>query len=170
VTERLVKAVADESAKGGALLVATTDLDKQESVIWDLGAIARQGGEAARVLFRDVLVASASIPGLFPPVLIHVEGGGASYDEMHVDGGTTLPFFVATEIAQILPREFERLRGARVFVLVNGQLGARPQTTRERPVAVLSRSFSAGLMHASRRSLELSAAFAERHGMQFRFS
>jgi hypothetical protein len=170
VTERLVKAVADEASRGGMLLVATTDLDKQEPVIWDLGAIAMQGAEAARVLFRDVLVASASIPGLFPPVLLHVEGAGGSYDEMHVDGGTTLPFFVATEIAQILPRDFEVLHGARVFVLVNGQLGSQPQTTRERPVAVLSRSFSAGLMHSSRRSLELSAAFAQRHGMQFRFS
>jgi len=66
VTDRLIKAVAEEAAKGRLLMVATTDLDKQESVIWDMGVIASHGGEAARVLFRDVLVASASIPGLFP--------------------------------------------------------------------------------------------------------
>jgi predicted acylesterase/phospholipase RssA len=170
VTDRLVSAVAEQAARGGALLVATTDLDKQEPVIWDLGAIAMHGGAAARTLFRDVLVASASIPGLFPPVLIRVEGAGGPYDEMHVDGGTTLPFFVAAEIAQIIPREFEVLRGARVFVLVNGQLNSRPQTTRESPIAVLSRSFSAGLLQSSRKQLELSAAFAQRHAMQLRFS
>jgi len=170
VTDRLIKAVAEEAAKGRLLVVATTDLDKQEPVIWDMGVIASHGGEAARVLFRDVLVASASIPGLFPPVLIRVEGGGNSYDEMHVDGGTTVPLFVAPEIAQIASMDFSVLHGARVFVLVNGQLGSYPRTTPERPVPVLSRSFSAGLMHSSRRALEVSAAFAQRYGMEFRFS
>src|SRR2546429_2787195 len=125
VSRRLIEAVATEAARGKVLFVATTDLDKQEAVIWDMGAIAAHGGEAARVLFRDVLVASASVPGLFPPVLIRVDGpDGESFDEMHVDGGTATPFFVASEIAQILPADFEvlpgaeALHGARVYVLV----------------------------------------------------
>ena len=177
VTRRLIEAVATEAARGRVLFVATTDVDKQETVIWDMGEIAMRGGEAARVLFRDVLVASASVPGLFPPVLIRVEGrDGESFDEMHVDGGTATPFFVASEIAQILSADFqalpgaEVLRGARVYVLVNGELGGRPQTTRERPVAVITRSFSTGLMHSSRRALELSAVFARQHQMDFHFS
>jgi len=177
VSRRLIEAVATEAARGKVLFVATTDLDKQEAVIWDMGAIAAHGGEAARVLFRDVLVASASVPGLFPPVLIRVDGpDGESFDEMHVDGGTATPFFVASEIAQILSADFEVLpgaevlHGARVYVLVNGELGGRPQTTRERPVVVITRSFSAGLMHSSRRALELSAVFARQHQMDFHFS
>lgn len=170
VTDRLIQAVAEQAAQGRLLLVATTDLDKEESVIWDMGAIAAQGGEAARELFRDVLIASASIPGLFPPVLIHVEGGGNSYDEMHVDGGTTLSFFVAPEIAQQEKKHFPVLDRAQVFVLVNGQLSTYPQTTRERPISVLARSFSAGLAHASRRTLELTAAYADRYEMDFRFT
>jgi predicted acylesterase/phospholipase RssA len=177
VTRRLIEAVATEAARGRVLFVATTDLDKQETVIWDMGEIAIQGGESARVLFRDVLVASASVPGLFPPALIRVAGpDGESFDEMHVDGGTATPFFVASEIAQILSVDFqalpgaEVLRGARVYVLVNGELGGRPQTTRERPVAVITRSFSTGLMHSSRRALELSAEFARQYQMDFHFS
>jgi patatin-like phospholipase len=170
VTDRLIKAVADQAAQGRLLLVATTDLDKEEAVIWDMGAIAAQGGPAARKLFRDVLVASASIPGLFAPVLIHVEGGGESYDEMHVDGGTTQSFFVVSEIMQLESKHFQALEKARVFVLVNGQLGVYPETTPETPVSVLVRSFSAGLMHASRKTLELSAAFAERYHMEFLFT
>jgi hypothetical protein len=170
VTDRLLKAVADQTAKGRLLLVATTDLDKEEAVIWDMGAIAAQGGAAARRLFRDVLVASTSIPGLFAPVLIHVEGGGKAYDEMHVDGGTTESFFVASEIMQVESRHFQGLDKARVFVLVNGQLSVYPETTPEGPVSVLVRSFNAGLMHASRKTLELSAAFAERYQMEFLFT
>jgi predicted acylesterase/phospholipase RssA len=170
VTDRLIKAIAEQAAQGRLLLVVTTDLDKEEAVIWDMGAIAAQGGPRARELFRDVLVASASIPGLFAPVLIHVEGGGKSYDEMHVDGGTTLSFFVASEVMQLESRHFQALDKARIFVLVNGQLNATTETTPEAPVSVLFRSFSAGLMHASRKTLELTAAFAERYQMEFLFT
>lgn len=170
VTDRLIKAVADQAAQGRLLLVATTDLDKEETVIWDMGAIAEKGGAAARELFRDVLVASVSLPGLFPPMLIHVEAGGKSYDEMHVDGGTTQSFFVASEIMQVDSRHFQALDKARVFVLVNGQLSVYPETTPEEPVSVLIRSFSAGLMHASRKTLELTAALAQRYQMEFLFT
>ena len=79
------------------LLVATTNLDREETVIWDMGAIARRGGKQARELFRDVLVASASVPGVFPPVMINVEKDGKKFQEMHVDGGASTPFFVAPQ-------------------------------------------------------------------------
>ena len=40
------------------------------------------------------MLASASIPGAFPPVYIKVEAGGEVYDEMHVDGGTATQVFL----------------------------------------------------------------------------
>jgi hypothetical protein len=170
VTNELVTAVAKEFKTGRMLLVATTDLDKQETVIWDMGTIASQGGESARVLFRDVLVASTSIPGLFPPVLIHVASGGTQYDEMHVDGGTTVPFFFTSEASLVVPIEFEKLRGAYVYVLMSSQLMTAPQATRVSISAILTRSFSASLRRSSRTSLELSDFFAQRYGMNFRFT
>jgi predicted acylesterase/phospholipase RssA len=170
VTPQLVEAVARESAKGRMLLVATTDLDRGETVNWDLGAIAARGGEPARVLFRDVLVASASIPALFPPVMIRVDEDGKVYEEMHVDGGASVPFFIAPEIAQFVPGPFAGLEGARVYVLINGQLGAPPQTTPVRTAPIAVRSFDAALTHMTRGAVALSAAFAERHGMSFHFS
>ncbi|MGC8517078.1 MAG: patatin-like phospholipase family protein [Steroidobacteraceae bacterium] len=170
VTPRMIRAVAAQSRHGRVLLVATTDLDKQESVIWNMGLIAQHGGPAARKLFTQVLIASASIPGVFPPVLIRVQGGGKTYDEMHVDGGTTLPFFVASNIADVLPLRLPQLKGAKVYVIVNGQLSTYPKTTPAEPMAVLSRSFSAALMHASRRALVISAVFARHFGMHFRFT
>jgi hypothetical protein len=154
VTDALIQAVARESAKGRLLLVATTYLDKGETVIWDMGAIATRGGEAARTLFRDVLVASASIPGLLPPVLIHVESAGVSYDEMHVDGATTVPFFFAPEIAQVMPITFDELRGANLYVLINGQLIAPQKTTRDKTVPILKQSFAAQMNQSSRTALE----------------
>jgi predicted acylesterase/phospholipase RssA len=162
VTTRLLQAVAAESAKGRRLLVGTTNLDTAESVIWDMGAIAAHEGDDAKRLFRDVLVASSSIPGIFPPVLIRVGSGSESFDEMHVDGGTTTPFFVTPEAGLFRLQPNDLLRQAEVLVLINGQLSVPPASTKVRPVPILSRSFATALTHSSRKSLELAAGLAER--------
>lgn len=168
VTEALLEAVAGEAAKGRILLVATTDLDRAQTVVWNLGAIASRRGPAARALFRDVLIASASIPGLFPPVLIRVTGAHGEYDEMHVDGGTTGALFVAPELAAIVPHALDDLAGANVYVLVNGQFGALAETTPRRTIPILRRSVAAGLEGEARRAVEYAASLAERYQMNVR--
>src|ERR1700683_3175086 len=108
VTDELLRAVSMESQRGRLLLVATTDLDSEQTVFWNLGLIAEQGGAKAKRLFRDVLIASASIPGVFPPVMIHVEQAGKTFEEMHVDGsamaalqgGTRAAIEIAYSVAQ----------------------------------------------------------------------
>ncbi len=129
LTPELIRAVAKEASSGRLLWVATTDLDKEETVIWDLGAIAMLGGEPARILFRDVVVASASIPGVFEPVLIHVQQGGRLYDEMHVDGNASASLFIAPAAAYFALLDQRSLDGAQVYVLINGQILDAPETT-----------------------------------------
>jgi predicted acylesterase/phospholipase RssA len=127
--------VAREHARGRRLLIATTNLDSQKATIWDMGAIATQGGEKAVRLFRDVLVASATLPGLFPPKLIDVEapdgeGGVTRYQEMHADGGIAAPLFLMPD-ALLRWRELgQRLRRGRVYVIFNTVLDPSPRTTR----------------------------------------
>jgi hypothetical protein len=89
VDAKVLAAIAQEHAKGRRLFIGTTQLDAQRLVIWDMGAIAARGTPEALDLFRKILVASASIPGAFPPQYIKVTAGGRTYQEMHVDGGTT---------------------------------------------------------------------------------
>jgi len=168
VTDAMLQAVASEAARGRLLLVATTDLDRAQTVVWNLGAIALRGGRAARVLFRNVLLASASIPGLFPPVLIRVTGEHGEYDEMHVDGGTTGALFVAPEIAAIVPHALDDLAGANVYVMVNGRFGALAETTPGRTIPILRRSVTAGLESEARRSVEYASSLAQRYGMLVR--
>jgi len=170
VTDELIQAVAQQAAAGRLLLVATTDLDTQETVIWDMGKIAAHGGERARVLFRSVLVASASIPGVFPPIVIPVENAGVRYDEMHVDGDTTVPFFVAPARAYVRPFDANELKGTNIYVLVNGQLGGVPQTTPVDTISILSRSVSTTLIHLARANVLLTSEFARKYDMNFRFS
>ena len=89
VDAQVLAAIAKEHAKGRRLFIGTTQLDAPRLVIWDMGAIATKGTPEALELFRKILVASASIPGAFPPQYIKVAAGGRTYQEMHVDGGTT---------------------------------------------------------------------------------
>jgi predicted acylesterase/phospholipase RssA len=165
VTPELIRAVAREAAKGRILWVATTDLDKEETVIWDLGAIAQHGGESARQLLRDVLVASASIPGVFSPVLIHVQESGVSYDEMHIDGNATTSLFIAPVAAYFAMLDERSLDGARVYVLINGQIMDAPETTPYQLGPIVSRTFSAALKHLSRAQVVAVNQFAEKYRM-----
>jgi hypothetical protein len=170
VTLDLLHAVAREAARGRLLEVATTDLDKEETVVWDMGAIAASGDEPARQLFRDVLLASASVPGAFRPVLLHIKDASGTYDEMHVDGATTVPFVGAPESAFFSSLELSGLRGGKIFVLINGQLASAPRTTQFRTVPVLTKSFAAALKHMTRMELATTAGFAQLHGMDLKFT
>ena len=170
VTDEMIGEVAAQAALGRLLLVATTDLDKEETVIWDMGQIAAHGGVAARTLFRDVLVASASIPGVFSPVIIPVESQGVRYDEMHVDASATVPFFIAPALAYVLPIDPNVLKGSNIYVLVNGQLGVIPETTRVNTISILSRSLSAELNHMTKTEIALTSEFAQKYGMNLRLT
>jgi predicted acylesterase/phospholipase RssA len=165
VTQDLIDAVAEEARGGRLLWVATTDLDTEETVIWDLGAIAMCGGEPARKLFRDVLVASASIPGVFEPVLIHVQQGGRLYDEMHVDGNASTSLFIAPVAAYFALLDQRSLDGARVYVLINGQIMDAPETTPFKLGPIVERTFSVALKHMSRAQVVAVDQFAEKYRM-----
>ena len=169
-TDALIQAVAREASSGRLLLVATTDVSTGEPVIWDLGSIAMNGGVGARALFRDVLVASASVPGLFPPVVIRVQEQQALYDEVHVDGAVSAPFFVPPAFVEPTRDASDPSHGAVVYVIVDGRLSEQPAPLRLRARSILSRSVSAGLNHMLRTTLELTATDAQLKGAQFQFA
>jgi predicted acylesterase/phospholipase RssA len=169
-TDALIQAVAHEASTGRLLLVATTDVNTAEPVIWDLGSIAMNGGAGAKELFRNVLVASASVPGLFPPVVIRVQEQQVLYEEVHVDGTVSVPFFVPLAFVEATRDASDPSHGTVVYVIVDGRLSEHPASIRLRTRSILSRSVSAGLNHMLRTSLELTAADAELKGAQFEFA
>src|SRR5829696_1774067 len=73
VDEPMLAKIEAEYRKGRRLLIVTTNLDAQRTAVWDMGAIASSRAPGAVDLFRNVLVASASVPGVYSPVLINVE-------------------------------------------------------------------------------------------------
>ncbi len=94
VDDALLARIAAEYRKGRLLLIQTTDLDAGRPAIWNIGAIAASGDPRAADLIRHILLASASIPAAFPPVLFDVEANGQRYQELHVDGGAVSQAFL----------------------------------------------------------------------------
>ncbi|NBO18689.1 MAG: hypothetical protein EBV03_05560 [Proteobacteria bacterium] len=93
ITPAMLKEIAENYKQGRLLLMATTNMEAQRGVIWDIGRIAASGHPGSLNLVHQIMLASASVPGLFPPVMIDVEAGGEHYNEIHVDGGTTSQVF-----------------------------------------------------------------------------
>jgi len=165
VDQEMVEAVAIEHAKGRRLLIATTNLDSQRAVVWDLGEIATHGGEEALKLFRTLLVASASVPGIFPPKLIDVQANDHAYQEMHVDGGVAAPLFLMPDALLHWRNLGPRFRRGRVHVIVNTVLDPSTQSTPPGVASIMSRSFDTMLRFSYRQALSLAAGFCSRHNL-----
>jgi hypothetical protein len=167
ITPELLRQIAAEHAKGRRLFIVTTNLDAQEAVIWDMGLLASQGGPDALKLFRKIMLASASIPGVFTPVLIDGVGeDGRAIHEMHVDGGVNTPFLGIPE-SLLLTTNPERARpGTALYVLINGQVGRDYRVTRGTLPAILARSYDSMSKATIRTSLTANLAFAQRNGLR----
>ena len=164
-TAQLLAEIAAEHRRGRRLLAATTNLDFGRRVIWNMGAIAERGDDKALQLFRDVLLASASIPGIFPPVAIDTQANGREIQELHNDGTITAPFFVAPE-AVLAGTGTVHLPTREVYVIVNAKLApgfelTAPQTTS----VVLGRSIEVALRSALRVELLLTLGAAQKQGI-----
>ena len=170
VTTDLLRAVAAEYAKGRVLLIATTELDAQRGVSWDMGAIASQGTPEALELFRSVLIASASIPGAFPPVLIRAANDGVQFQEMHVDGGVTTPFLAVPETLWSFRESTGTLADARFYIVINGRTSPTFAITRDSIRGVLGRTVDAMLRASLITTLAGNRAFAQRNDVFFRYA
>ena len=139
VTPELVAGVAAEHSKGRRLLVVTTNVDAGRRVIWDMGAIAEKGDETALKLFRDVLLASSAIPGFFQPVMIDVEANGKKFQEMHIDGSVTSPFFVAPEALLEAGSKACRCPATELYIVLNAGCRRNFYLPERNTVSILSR-------------------------------
>lgn len=144
LTRELLDAIAQEYAKGRLLLVGTTNLDSREPVYWNMGAIARSRDPAALALFRQVTVASASIPGAFPPVMIDVTVDGVRYQEMHVDGGATRQVFMYPQTFRLADEAaaIGANRQRAVYIIRNARLDPEWASVDRRMLSIVNRAVS----------------------------
>jgi hypothetical protein len=120
VNEQMLIDIAAAYQKGRLLLIATASLDQQRPVLWNIGAIAASGHPEALELVRKIILASASIPSAFPPVMIKVEANGKQYQEMNVDAGVVAQTFLYPIYLGYRLRTFTRERHA--YIIRNSRL------------------------------------------------
>jgi Patatin-like phospholipase len=153
VDEKLLARVAAEHAKGRRLYVGTTHLDSRRLVQWDMGAIASRGSPHDLDLFRRVLLASAAIPGFFPPVPLPVTVDGKVSEELHVDGGVTASLFFVPPRVPAADRAGlgdQPLAGSNLYIVVAGKLYAEPACV-ERTFVKIATDSIAALLYAQTR-------------------
>jgi Patatin-like phospholipase len=165
VTPKLLSDIAAEHARGRRLYIATTNLDAGRRVVWNMGAIAAKGDDKAIKLFRDVLLASSSIPGFFSPVGIEVEANGKQFEEMHSDGTLTAPFFVVPE-SMFSPGTTSPPPLRQLYVLVNAKVAPEFSVPSRSIPGVLGRSIAVALQSALRAEILLVYVGAQRHKIE----
>jgi len=172
INHQFLAAVAREYRRGRILLIGTTNLDSKRPVVWNMGEIAVSANPHALQLFRDVLLASAALPGIMPPVKIMVDGSGETFEEYHVDGGVTRQVFLTpvalrlTDFDQFYPSPPLR----RIYVIRNG--GLRPRYSSVDPSAAAIATSSLSTLLDSQTSGDIFRIYvgAERDGAEFRLA
>jgi hypothetical protein len=165
VDDALLRAIAREHRSGRRLYIGTVDLDAQFFVVWNMGAIAASGQPGALELFRNVMLASASIPIAFPPVFIDVEAGGRRFDEMHVDGAVVANLFYSGGVFNFRRAREGVGRGQgreEIYIVHNGQLLPVPGTTNRSLRSIGTRAFTAAAKSATMGDLFRIFAFSLR--------
>ena len=174
MTAAALAQVALEHARGRRLFVGTTNLDTAEFVVWDMGAIAASGRPGALEHYRNILLASCSVPLLFPPVYFDVDAGGRTYSEMHADGGTHAQAF----FRRFVPDFAGALRDAgvapdqarvRLFVIQNGKGYAQRERAVVPPqsIAIVAATLKDLFRTTARAGLYRTYVLASRHGIDF---
>jgi predicted acylesterase/phospholipase RssA len=169
--DRMLAAIARGHREGRLLLIGSTNLDAQLPVIWNIGAIADSGHPGALALIRRILLASAAVPGAFPPVMFDVRANGRTHQEMHVDGGAFAQVFLYPR--QVTERRRERLRRgqpvvpASAYVIRNGRLDPQWAAVDRRAMSIAGRAISTMIASAGYNDILRIWSTTQRDGIDF---
>lgn len=169
ITPALINEIAKEYKKGRRLFVMTTHFDAMRPMFWDIGYIANHRKADGVDLIRKVILASTSVPVLFPPVPIEWETNGEKFTELHVDGGVTRSVFAYPSQlnVSVLDKQDDIKLDRKIYVVINGNsaLGYAPA-----PVDVLGiaeRTINGLLQHQTHADIERIYHLAKRDGVDF---
>jgi hypothetical protein len=172
VTDDVIRSVAFAHQTGRRLYIGTTDLDANRLAIWNMGVIAASERPEAFDLFRKILLASASIPVLFPPVYIPVEVEGEIYEEMHVDGGVATQVFFYGDIMNlddaVRAAGLSSIGDGRIYIIQNIQSIPHYETVQSNLVEISKKSIMGLLANQGNGDLYRIHTLAEREGIKFR--
>lgn len=154
--------VAQRSRDGALLMVSATDLDLGRQKQWNMGAEAERAASSGdESTMENMLLASAAIPGVFPPIQIG--------DSVYADGGVS-----ANVLLKLDPRDpdafIPRWKAAhpdrplpkvRYWVIINNQWSHQPETVQTKWPAIVAPSLETAIRSATRAEVRWLAAQAD---------
>jgi len=151
----MIEQIAEQHRAGRRLLIGTSHFDSEQLVIWNVGQIAASKLPNKVYLIHQILAASSSIPGVFPPQFIQVNYNGKQYEELHVDGGITAQVFFQPGNLDYnkLNKALGLSKKPLVHVIRNGRLKVPYDSTPDKGVALLSRSLTSMVVQQTRGDL-----------------
>jgi predicted acylesterase/phospholipase RssA len=164
ITPAIMHRIAYEHRAGRRLLVMTTNLDTQRAVVWNIGAIADSGRADAVVLIRQVLIASASVPGILPPVSIKAVVDGKQIEELHSDGGTSSQFFTLPE-QLIVAQNGSPKENLQIYVIINNALIPEFSMSPSRALPIMGRAYAILMKSQAKQGLMALYNFSQRTGV-----
>ncbi|MEI8144873.1 MAG: patatin-like phospholipase family protein [Alphaproteobacteria bacterium] len=168
LTDAMIQEIAAEFRKGRLLLISTTDLDLGRPVVWNIGVIAASGRPGAAQIIRRILLASASIPGAFPPVLFDVTVDGQRRQELHVDGGATAQLFLYPSNIPLrtTPPDIRNRRRI-AWIVRNGRTSEQQSQTERGLLPIVARSVSTMITANSLGDIYRTYITTKRDGIDF---
>jgi hypothetical protein len=165
LTDEMLDDIAAQYARGRRLLVQTVDIERQIPYVWDVTQIAAKAGEKRQQIITDLLLASAAIPGLFPPVRVRVQRPEGVADELHVDGGLSAQIFFAPpglDLAKFQVEYFGGRREQNLYLLRNGKLAGEDEPAQLSTLALANRAISTLIKSQSKQNMDqIRASLAE---------
>ncbi|USD44209.1 patatin-like phospholipase family protein [Vibrio sp. SCSIO 43135] len=171
-TPEFINDIAKGHEAGRRLLIGTTQFDSEELVVWNVGLIASSNMPNKIELIHKILAASASIPGVFPPQFIDVDGQGELLEELHVDGGLSAQMFLLAD--HIDYDKINRAMGLdlapTVHVIRNGRLALPYKQVADKGIDLLTRSVKSMTVNQSVGDLYRMAYFSQLQGLNLEYS
>ena len=168
MTPEVLRRIGQEYQKGRLLLISTANLDSGKLVIWNIGAIAASDNPTKLRLVRKILLASAAVPGLFPPVMLDALLDNEKHQEMHVDGGTVSQVFLyppSTKMAELIAKNGG---SATAYIIRNGRPAPDAKRIERQTLAIASRAIETMVSSNAVGELYRIYATTQRDGIAFK--
>ncbi len=175
INKAFIDKVAKAHNEGRRLYLGTTNLDAQRLVIWNMGLLANIDDPRAPELFRKIMLASSSIPIVFPPVMVDVELDGLEFDEMHVDGGVITQVFFHLAIVDIkqirneLVDDSIPIEKGKIFIIMNGTILPIADQINRNILNITERSLSTMIKSSAINDLRRIYFLAKKEALNFNY-
>jgi len=169
ITPALVEAIAQAHKKGRRLFIVTTHFDAMRPMFWDIGYIATHRKQDGVALIRQVMLASASVPVLFPPVPIQWEVNGQQFTELHVDGGMTRSVFAYPSQLNLkaLDKQDKIKLDRQFYLIINGNSSLAYAPAPVDVLGIAERTINGLLQHQTHADIERIYHLAQRDNIAF---